>query len=133
MGRGIGRRAWRRLDASRAAEGGSETAVDDQINAFDYSRVLHRPEAGKTASAIDGRNRIVATRSTGTTEFMAQIVDGTLEEAARAAVGVNGKPQQTRSPAGVRRDVGLADPLRPLSPDRQIAEDCECSPAAVDD
>ena len=66
------------------------------------------PRSRKRFLLVDGLNRIAATRSTGGTEIMCEIVVGTIEEATWAAAGVNGRPQQTRSPAEVRRAVAMA-------------------------
>ena len=64
---------------------------------------------------------------------MAEIVDGTIEEAAWMAAGVNGRPQQTRSPAEVRRAVQMAIRAAPRSEDKRIAEHCQCPRATVRD
>ena len=91
------------------------------------------PRGRKRFLLVDGRNRIAATRSTGGTEIMAEIVDGTIEQAAWVAAGVNGRPQQTRSPAEVRRAVSLAIRAAPRSEDKRIAEHCQCPRATVRD
>ena len=91
------------------------------------------PSRRKRFLLIDGRNRIAATRSTGEKEIMAEIVDGTIEQAAWAAAGVNGRPQQTRSPAEVRRAVEMAIRAAPRSEDKRIAEHCQCPRATVRD
>ena len=91
------------------------------------------PRSRKRFLLVDGRNRIAATRSTGGTEVMAEIVVGTIEEAAWAAAGVNGRPQQTRSPAEVRRAVQMAIRAAPRSEDKRIAEHCQCPRATVRD
>ena len=91
------------------------------------------PRGRKRFLLVDGRNRIAATRSTGGTEIMAEIVDGTLEQAAWAAAGANGRPHQTRSPAEVRRAVEMAIRAAPRSEDKRIAEHCQCPRAAVRD
>ena len=64
---------------------------------------------------------------------MAVIVDGTLEEAAWAAAGVNGRPQQTRSPAEVRRAVEMAIGAAPRSDDTRIADQCQGPRSTVRD
>jgi hypothetical protein len=64
---------------------------------------------------------------------MAEIVDGTLEEAAWAAAGATGRPQQTRSPAEVRRAVSLAIRAALRSEDKRIAEHWQCPRATVRD
>ncbi len=91
------------------------------------------PRGRKRFLLVDSRNRIAATRSTGGTEVMAKIVDGTIEEAAWMAAGVNGRPQQTRSPAEVRRAVQMAIRAAPRSEDKRIAEHCQCPRATVRD
>ena len=91
------------------------------------------PSRRKRFLLIDGRNRIAATRSIGEKEIMALIVDGTIEQAAWAAAGVNGRPQQTRSPAEVRRAVEMAIRAAPRSEDKRIAEHCQCPRATVRD
>jgi len=91
------------------------------------------PRGRKRFLLVDGRNRIAATRSIGEKEIMAQVVDGTIEEASWAAAGVNGRPQQARSPAEVRRAVGLAIRSAPRAEDKRIAEHCECPRATVRD
>jgi hypothetical protein len=91
------------------------------------------PRGRKRFLLVDGRNRIAATRSTGGTEIMSVIVDGTLEQAAWAAAGANGRPQQARSPAEVRRAVSLAIRAAPRAEDRRIAEHCQCPRATVRD
>ena len=91
------------------------------------------PRGRKRFLLVDGRNRIAATRAAGGTEIMAEIVDGTIEEAAWAAAGANSRPQQIRSPAEVRRAVQMAIRSAPRSPDKRIAEHCECPQATVRD
>ena len=91
------------------------------------------PSRRKRFLLIDGRNRIAATRSIGEKEIMAEIVDGTIEQAGWAAAGVNGRPQQTRSPAEVRRAVEMAIRAAPRSDDKRIAEHCQCPRATVRD
>ena len=91
------------------------------------------PRRGKRFLLVDGRNRIAATRSIGEKEIMAEIVDGTLEQAAWAAAGVNGRPQQTRSQAEVWLAVEMAIRAAPRSEDRRIAEHCQCPRATVRD
>ena len=91
------------------------------------------PRGRKRFLLVDGRNRIAATRSIGEKEIMAEIVDGTIEQATWAAAGVNGRPQQTRSPAEVRRAVEMAIRAAPRSEDKRIAEHCQCPRATVRD
>ena len=91
------------------------------------------PRGRKRFLLVDGRNRIAATRSTGGTEIMAEIVDGTLEQAAWAAAGANGRPHQTRSPAEVRRAIQMAIRAAPRAEERRIAEHCQCPRATVRD
>ena len=54
------------------------------------------PRRGKRFLLVDGRNRIAATRSTGGTEIMAEIIDGTLEQATWAAAAANGRAEVVR-------------------------------------
>ena len=91
------------------------------------------PRGRKRFLLVDGRYRIAATRSTGEKEIMAEIVDGTIEEAAWVAAGLNGRPQQTRSPAEARRAVSLAIRSAPRAADKRIAEHCQCPRATVRD
>ena len=91
------------------------------------------PRRGKRFLLVDGRNRIAATRSIGEKEIMALIVDGPIEQAAWAAAGVNGRPQQTRSQAEVWLAVEMAIRTAPRSEHRRIAEHCQCPRATVRD